>query len=108
MNAATPATIPDAAELLAALAVTRDALAIPHAATVGDDEIRAKILDERLGHTVAMLDALFERLTDGRDADIPWSVAYLRARLAEHPAEGYKTWGERVAELAAAEAAAGR
>jgi hypothetical protein len=29
-------------------------------------------------------------------------VAYLRERLAEHPAEGYKTWDERVAELDAA------
>jgi hypothetical protein len=29
-------------------------------------------------------------------------VAYLRARLAEHPAQGYKTWDERTAELEAA------
>jgi hypothetical protein len=36
---------------------------------------------------------------DGRTVDVPWSVEYLRARLAEHPAEGYKTWAERVAEL---------
>lgn len=60
----------------------------PHAATVGDDETRAKILDERLGRTVAILGGIL-----GRDTipDIPWSVAYLRARLAEHPAAGYKT-----------------
>jgi len=31
-------------------------------------------------------------------------VEYLRARLAEHPAVGYKTWDERVAELDAAKA----
>jgi hypothetical protein len=29
-------------------------------------------------------------------------MAYLRERLAEHPAEGYKTWDERVIELEAA------
>ncbi len=31
-------------------------------------------------------------------------MGYLRARLAEHPATGYKTWAERMAELAAAKA----
>jgi hypothetical protein len=93
---------PDAADLLAALAAVREALDIPHAATVGDDEIPAKILDERLGHTVAMLAGILDR---DPVADIPWSAGYLRERLAEHPAEGYKTWAERVAELEAAKAA---
>jgi len=43
----------------------------------------------------------------GRDpiADVAWSTAYLRERLAEHPATGYKTWVERVAELDAAKKA---
>jgi hypothetical protein len=41
-------------------------------------------------------------------ADVPWSVAYLRARLAEHPAEGYKTWDERMVELDAAKAQRGQ
>lgn len=91
---------PDSCELLDALAAVREALDIPHAATAGDEETRAKILDERLGHAVTMLAGIFERLEDGRGADIPWSAGYLRERLAEHPAQGYKTWDQRVAELA--------
>lgn len=106
MNPTATDTIPDARELLDALAAVRDAIGIPHAATVGDDEVRAKVLDERLRHAVVFLNGIFERIDDGRGADIPWSVRYLRERLAEHPAEGYKTWAERVAELDAAKAAA--
>ena len=99
----TAVSLPDARELLDALTAVREALDIPHAATVGDDETRAKILDERLGHTVVMLQGIL-----GRDAtvDIPWSVGYLREQLAKYPAEGYKTWAERAAELQAAKAAA--
>lgn len=89
-------------ELLDALAVVREALDIPYAATVGDDETRAKILDQRLGYAVAMLQGILDR---DPIADIPWSVAYLREKLAEHPATGYKTWQERLAELDAAKGA---
>jgi hypothetical protein len=88
-----------------ALEAIRDALAIPYAATVGDEKIRAKIIEERIMHAVGMLQGIL-----GEDAypDVPWSVAYLRARLAEHPAEGYKTWDERMAEIAAARRAGGQ
>lgn len=92
----------DPEQLLDALTVVRQALDIPYAATVGDDETRAKILDQRLGYTVAMLQGILDR---DPIADIPWSVAYLREKLAEHPATGYKTWQERLAELDAAKAA---
>ena len=97
------ASIPenDSALLLDALTAVRDALDIPNAATVGDQETRDLILIERAGHAVVMLNGI---LGGGSHPDIPWSVAYLRARLAEHPAEGYKTWGERMAELDAAKA----
>jgi hypothetical protein len=96
-------TMPDARELLDALTAVREALDIPHAATVGDDETRAKILDERTGHAVVMLCGIL-----GEDAitDIPWSAGYLREQLAKHPAEGYKTWAEAMAEMQAAKAAA--
>jgi hypothetical protein len=96
---------PDACELLDALTAVREALDIPHAATVGDDETRAKILDERVGHTVTMLCGIL-----GQDAtvDIPWSVGYLREQLAKHPAEGYKTWDEAVDEMEAAKAASAK
>jgi hypothetical protein len=86
---------------IAALAAVLEALDIPHAATMGDEVKRTAILIERAGHAVVMLRGIL-----GGDAhpDIPWSVAYLRARLAEHPATGYKTWAEQVAELDAAKA----
>jgi hypothetical protein len=85
--------------LLDALRAVHEAIGIPHSATVRDQEVRDAILVERVGHAVAMLDGIL-----GVDAfiDVPWSVAYLRARLAEHPAAGYKTWEARVAELEAA------
>lgn len=95
-------TTPDAGRLLDALAAVREALDIPHAATVGDDETRAKILDERLGHTVAMLVGILDR---DPVRDIPWSVGYLREQLAKHPAEGYRTWDEAVAAMKASKAA---
>lgn len=85
-----------------ALEAVREALDIPHAATVGEQETRNAILLERAGHVVVMLSAIL----DGEHPapDVPWSVAYLRARLAEHPPTGYRTWAERVAELDAAKA----
>jgi hypothetical protein len=87
---------PTREDLLEALRAVRDAIRIPHAATMGGDETRTKILIERVGHAAVMLDGIL-----GRDTypDVAWSVAYLRERLAEHPAEGYKTWDERMAEL---------
>lgn len=86
----------DTRPLLDALTAVREALDIPHAATVGDDETRAKILDQRLSLTVIMLRGILERPTTGA---IPWSVGYLREQLAKHPAQGYKTWAEAVAEM---------
>ena len=92
------------AEARDALEAVREAIDIPSPATVGDGEVYEKILLERVGHVRVMLASL---LDTGRCAppDIPWSVAYLRDRLAEHPAAGYKTWDEAVAGLRAAEAA---
>jgi hypothetical protein len=90
---------------LDALEAVREALSIPHAATVGDDEIRTKILLERVGHTVVMLDSILRGEHPAPDA--VWSIGYLRARLAEHPATGYKTWDERMAELEASKAQGG-
>lgn len=89
-------------EALDALAAVPEALDIPHAATVGDEEVRAKILDQRVGHTVVMLQSILHEKHPAPDA--AWSIGYLRARLAEHPVVGYRTWDERVAELDAAKA----
>lgn len=93
-----------AAGARAALEAVLEALDIPHGATMGDQETRDAILVERAGHAVATLSGIL-----GEDAhpDVPWSVAYLRGRLAGHPATGYRTWAERVADLDAAKAAGG-
>lgn len=72
------------------LDVVLEALDIPYGATAGDDEVRDKILDKRLLQLVVSLRALREE--PGRDA--PWTLAYLREKLAEHPATGYRTWDE--------------
>ena len=95
-------------ELLEALRAVREAIDIPHPATVGDGETYDRILKERVRHAVIMLQNIVP--SDGRRcaADvIPWSVEHLRARLAEHPATGYKTWAERVAETERARQAEG-
>jgi hypothetical protein len=87
-------------DLLDALRAVREAIDIPHPATVRDGETHDRILKERVLHAVVMLQNIVP--DDGRPcaADvIPWSVEYLRARLAEHPASGYRTWAERVAEM---------
>ena len=91
-------------EATAALAAVRDALDIPHAATVGDEKIRAEIIEQRTGHAVVMLEAVLDGTHPA--PDVAWSIAYLRARLAEHPATGYRTWDEAVAEMRAAKAGA--
>jgi len=85
-----------------ALEAVREALDIPHAATVGDEKIRAEIMDRRVMHAVTFLRGIL----DQEPRDLGWHVAYLRDRLAEHPATGYKTWDEAIAELRAAEHAA--
>lgn len=81
-----------------ALRAVLEALDIPNAATVGDQRTRDKILVERADHARLML-----RTVLGHDTHDPaWAIEYLRARLAEHPVTGYKTWDERMAELDAA------
>jgi hypothetical protein len=93
------APAPTREELLDALRAVLEAVDIPHAATTGDQEQRDSILIDRVGHLAVMLRGLL-----GEDSwhSWSWSTAYLRERLAEHPAEGYKTWDERVIELEAA------
>jgi hypothetical protein len=74
---------PSRDDLLDALQAVRDALDIPHPATVGDGEADHRILKERVMHAVVMLKSIPE--PDGFP-DVPWSTAYLRDRLAEHRA----------------------
>jgi len=87
-----------AAERIDALAAVREAIGIPYAATVGEDEtVRTPILLERVMALSVFLDQVLRE--DGPDWLVPHSVAYLRERLGEHPAEGYKTWDAAVADL---------
>jgi hypothetical protein len=85
-----------AAQRLGALAAVREAIAIPHAATLGDEARRAQVPAARLRHRLICLEALTRKHAD---RDVAAEVAYLRLQLAEHPAEGYKTWDQAVAEL---------
>lgn len=83
-----------------ALAAVLEALDIPQPATVGDEGIHDGILLERVTHTVIFLRGI---LAAGRVTASEDEIRYLREKLAEHPAEGYKTWDQAVAELRAAE-----
>jgi hypothetical protein len=87
------------------LAVVLEALDIPSPYTVGDGEVHDKILSERVLHAKITL----QGVVGGRQRHSPdavaWSIGYLRRQLAEHPAVGYKTWQQGVAERHAAVAA---
>lgn len=93
--------IDQAAGMRDALAAVREAIDIPHPATVGDGETYDRILLERVGHARIMLGSILDPART--HSDVPWQVGYLRERLAEVPATGYKTWLEAVAERKAAE-----
>ena len=99
----TESKAPKAEDLVDALRAVREAIDIPHAATVGDEKTRDKILIDRVMHAVTFLDLLDE--PDRLAQWLTWSTDYLRERLAGCPAEGYKTWDEVRAELAAAKSA---
>ena len=89
----------DLAQAREALSAVLEALDIPHPATVGDGEVRDRIVMQRVLHTVIFLRGI---LADSQPAeDAAWSLGYFRDKLAQHPAEGYRTWDEAVAELQA-------
>ncbi len=63
--------------------------------------MRDKILAERTMHAVVFL----RNLLDEPTARPGWELDYFRGKLAEHPATGYRTWDEAVAERYAREQA---
>ncbi|WP_405797239.1 hypothetical protein [Streptomyces sp. NBC_01506] len=71
------------------LATVLEALDIPHPATVGDGDAHAKVLADRVMHTVIAL----RNTLDGCSLGIEWTTEYLRERLAEHPPTGYRAYG---------------
>jgi hypothetical protein len=76
------------AETRAVLDVVLDALDIPHAATVGHAETRARILDDRLMNTVVYLRSIANR-DDAKS--LTTDLGLLLERLDENPAAGYVT-----------------
>lgn len=70
-----------------ALAIVLYALDIPHAATVGHDETRQKILNERVRSVVVFL----EQVLSNGDREVAWSISWLRDRLAATRPVGYVT-----------------
>lgn len=73
----------------ALLAAILEALDIPHPATVGDSEAHGEILASRVMDAVTALRGVLDQ---GDDPE--WSADYLRTRLAQKPATGYRAWGE--------------
>ncbi|MFM9595785.1 hypothetical protein ACKI1O_41180 [Streptomyces scabiei] len=71
------------------LAAVLEALDIPAPATVGDSETHREILAHRVMDAVAALRGVLDQ-----GDDPGWSADYLKARLVEKPATGYRTWGE--------------
>jgi hypothetical protein len=69
-----------------ALKAIRDALTLPYAATAGGDEVRAKLLEQRLMYVTAFL-------RDVLDDPCPpfgltWEIRFLTERISRHPAAG--------------------
>ncbi|MDX2515475.1 hypothetical protein PV355_10015 [Streptomyces stelliscabiei] len=71
------------------LAAVLEALDIPSPATVGDSETHRELLASRALDAVIALRGVLDQ-----GDDPGWAADYLRARLAEKPATGYRTWGE--------------
>ncbi|MDW4904441.1 hypothetical protein RB628_03580 [Streptomyces sp. ADMS] len=71
------------------LAAVLEALDIPSPATVGDTEAHHALLADRAMDAVVALQGV---LHCGDHTE--WAATYLRARLAENPATGYRAWGE--------------
>lgn len=67
-----------------------EAIAIPYPATVGDSEVHDRILTDRVIDARVALEGVLSR-----GDDPAWSAGYLRERIAEKPATGYRAAGEK-------------
>ena len=86
---------PAVRELLAAVLKAID---IPFPATVSDGERYREVLMERAMHARLTLQRVLE--VGGRlPLELGFEVGYLRAKLAETPADGYTTWQAAVASV---------
>jgi len=75
----------EARELRVLLAAVFEALNIPHPATVGDAETHNRIILDRVLDARVALEGVLRR-----GDDPGWSAEYLRVRLTEKPATGYR------------------
>ena len=78
-------------ELHVLLEAVLEAVDIPHPATIGDGEVHGRILADRVMHARVALEGALRR-----GDDPGWSAEYLRGRLAEKPATGYRAAGSPV------------
>lgn len=65
-----------------------EAIAIPYPATVGDSQVHDRILADRVMDARVALEGVLQR-----GDDPGWSADYLRSRLTEKPATGYRRAG---------------
>lgn len=71
----------------ALLDVVLEAIDLPHPATAGDDETYRQILDNRVSLALSVARAALAEEPD----NIGWNADYLRRKLSEHPATGYRS-----------------
>lgn len=84
-----------------ALELTREALAIPHPATLGDVEVHQQILGERIMHVLLMIGSVLDdrgpsQLGFTNAERATHAMEYCRGKLAENPPEGYRSLGQHV------------
>jgi hypothetical protein len=73
------------------LMAVQEAIDLPHAATVGDNQIRRAALEERAAHAAITLHRVLDPEGGGT---LVWEALDLRARLAALPARPYTTWAQ--------------
>ncbi|MDW8807437.1 hypothetical protein P1P68_22275 [Streptomyces scabiei] len=77
----------EARELRVLLEAVLEAVDIPSPATIGDGEVHGRILADRVMDARVALEGVLRR-----GDDPGWAGEYLRSRLAEKPATGYRAW----------------
>ncbi|MEU8277404.1 hypothetical protein ACFYOK_29585 [Microbispora bryophytorum] len=92
-------TLYAADDLLDLLRAVREALDLPHAASLDGDKTRDEILGRRLLSVGSVLSCV---LDDGVPADyLSVTARFLRDQTAKHPATGYVTHEQAMAEVKA-------
>lgn len=80
-------------DVRALLDAVLDAIDIPYPATTADDETYRTILDRRLSLAVIVARAALAE----NPADYGWNADYLRQKITQHPATGYRHYADKEA-----------